>query len=120
MAKLFKWFNLDEFESPDEAGSGEKMDLNFVSLLDSMREQAGIEFHINSGYRTAYWNSRVGGKANSAHLRGLAADIRCRNNHERFLIVKAALDHGITRIETSGRTWVHVDADPTLPQEIIF
>lgn len=47
-----------------------------TELLDPLREGIGMPIRVNSGYRTPEHNRRVGGVANSDHLRGLAADIR--------------------------------------------
>lgn len=37
---------------------------------------------VNSGFRTPLVNSAVGGSRTSAHLKGLAADITCRNRND--------------------------------------
>lgn len=58
-------FELSEFDSPDEIGSGKYMDENFLSRLDDARGIAGIPFTINSGFRTKSRNAYVGGKNNS-------------------------------------------------------
>ena len=39
------------------------------------REAGGKSIRINSGYRSPYWNGKVGGATNSQHLYGKAADI---------------------------------------------
>ena len=46
-------FTFEEFDSPDYPGSGEKfMDREFLDCLDEARDIAGVQFKINSGYRT--------------------------------------------------------------------
>ena len=55
----------------------------------------------------------------SAHTRGLAADIRCNAGATRMKIVRAALALGITRIGI-GSSFVHVDIDRSLPQDTIW
>ena len=70
-----KYFKLSEFDSPDEVGSGKKMDSKFLEKLDYARHNAEIPFKINSGYRTQEWNMKVGGRFGSSHKKGLAADI---------------------------------------------
>ena len=55
-----KYFSLDEFDSPDEAGSGSKMCCKFLKKLDKIREDFGSPLHINSGYRTKLHNAVVG------------------------------------------------------------
>lgn len=44
-------------------------------FLDSVREEYGYPIKVNSGFRSAEVNAKVGGVKNSAHLEGLAADI---------------------------------------------
>ena len=44
-------------------------------FLDSVREEYGHPIRVNSGFRSAEVNAKVGGAKNSAHLEGLAADI---------------------------------------------
>ena len=105
-----KWFNYSEFDSPDEPGSGNNMDVDFLDMLDKAREFAGIPFVITSGYRTQAHNRQVGGKADSSHLQGCAADIACGTSRDRFLIVTALLHAGFDRIGIAG-DFVHVDCD---------
>ena len=45
-------FELNEFDSPDDKGSGKYMDESFLSMLDDARGIAGIPFIINSGFRS--------------------------------------------------------------------
>lgn len=96
-----------------------KLDKKLVDMLDKAREIAGIPFVITSGFRTPEHNARVGGEPNSAHLRGLAADLRCRNSEERFAIVNALLKVGFNRIGI-GSSFIHCDIDPTLPQNVMW
>ena len=114
-----KYFNIDEFDSPDEPGSGQFMDDEFLEMLDNARHMAGIPFIINSGYRTKEHNRSVGGKKNSAHLDGFAADISATTSRERMWIVGALLEAGFNRIGI-GRTFIHVDNDPHKPEEVMW
>ena len=45
-------FELNEFDSPDDQGSGKYMDESFLSMLDDARGIASIPFVINSGFRS--------------------------------------------------------------------
>lgn len=114
-----KYFNIDEFDSPDEPGSGQYMDDDFLEMLDRARDFAGVPFVINSGYRTKAHNTKVGGTKNSAHLDGFAADIRCNASRERMYIVGALLEAGFNRIGI-GNGFIHVDNDPTKPEDVIW
>ena len=44
-------------------------------LLSAIRRKYGGPIHINSAYRTHAYNVSIGGKPNSAHLWGMAADV---------------------------------------------
>lgn len=114
-----RYFNIEEFDSPDEPGSGQYMDNDFLEMLDKARHFAGIPFVINSGYRTKAHNREVGGLPNSAHLDGFAADIRCRGSQERIYIVGALLEAGFNRIGI-GANFIHADNDPTKPEDVMW
>lgn len=108
-----------EFDSPDQPGSGALMDLAFVARLDALREACGVPLTVTSGYRTEAHNAQVGGVPASAHCRGLAADLRARSSRERFAIARQALALGFQRIGIA-KTFVHLDADEALPQEVLW
>ena len=112
-------FNINEFDSPDVKGSGEKMNKCFLEMLDNARDIAGIPFSINSGYRTLEQNSKVGGVNSSSHTKGLAVDIACKDSRGRFLIVSALKDAGFTRIGISD-SFIHVDSDSDKAQDVIW
>ena len=90
-----------------------------VSLLDSAREIAGITFVITCGWRSAEYNTSIGGAPNSAHTRGLAVDLSCRDSATRFRMVPALYQAGFKRIELAP--WhIHVDCDETLAQNVLW
>ena len=109
-----RYFKASEFDSPDAPGSGSKMSLPFVYRLDAIRDMIGRPLHINSGYRTPAHNKAVGGVADSAHTKGVAADIRVLDSEMRAMVVRAAIKAGFTRIGI-GKGIVHLDGDTTLP-----
>jgi zinc D-Ala-D-Ala carboxypeptidase len=119
MNSPFKYFTWSEFDSPDQPGSGKQMNPEFIRKLDAIREAVGFPLIVNSGYRTPAHNAEVGGKSNSAHLRGYAADIRAFTDAQKRAIAKAAIAQGITRIGWA-RTYIHLDMDPTLPQRVVW
>ena len=47
-----------------------------VMALEALREEIGLPIIVNSAYRCGPHNAKVGGAANSQHMRGMAADIR--------------------------------------------
>ena len=109
-----KHFKLSEFDSPDQRGSGVLMSQEFLRLLDSARDGAGIPFRITSGYRTTLRNQQVGGVENSSHLKGVACDIAVTSNRNRIIIIASLLDVGIQRIGVHD-TFVHCDIDIDKP-----
>jgi zinc D-Ala-D-Ala carboxypeptidase len=118
-------FELSEFDSPDEVGSGKIMDSNFLAMLDDARGIAGIPFTITSGVRTPSWNARVGGvqpslkSKGSSHLFGYAADIAAPTSREKYLIVDSLLKSGFNRIGI-GESFIHVDNDPDKDEDVIW
>lgn len=110
-------FQLSEFDSPDEEGSGKYMDESFLSMLDDARGIAGISFTINSGFRTKSHNAYVGGKEKSSHQYGYAADIHCTDSRSRFIIIDALIKAGFSRIGIA-KSFIHVDNDPDKDRDV--
>lgn len=103
------FFKFEEFDSPDEPGSGEKyISRELVEKLNKIRVDYGMQMRVNSGYRSEAHNAKVGGVKNSQHRKGTAADIHCPWPKLQDNLVKLALEHGIRGI---GRynTFVHLD-----------
>ncbi len=109
---LMRHFDIREFDSPDQPGSGVRMKIKFLQLLDAARDEAGIPFRVNSGYRTIEHNAAVGGVPDSAHTRGWAADIAARTLEQKIRIVRAARSVGFNRFGIYD-TFVHLDCDPS-------
>ncbi|MBF0516964.1 MAG: peptidase M15, partial [Nitrospirae bacterium] len=77
------------------------------------------ELKITSGCRCVSHNKAVGGKSDSAHLKGLAVDIAIDNSHERYLVTKAAITAGIERLGI-GTSLIHLDIDKDKQQEVVW
>jgi len=114
-----KYFNYSEFDSPDEVGSGKKMNPKLLIMLDRVRDKFDKPMYITSGYRTVEHNTKVGGKENSSHLRGLAVDIACKTSVDRFDLINCLLDVGFNRIGIAG-TFIHVDIDSEKAPNVIW
>lgn len=56
-----------------------KIDDKVVELCKKIEQAAGMPLTVNSGYRCETHNRAVGGKPNSEHTNGRAADITCGN-----------------------------------------
>jgi hypothetical protein len=114
-----KYFSDKEFKNCSPSCSINDMDKEFMDKLDILREKAGIPLVITSAYRSREWDLSKGRSGNGAHTKGVAVDIRCNNSHNRFLILKACLEIGFKRIGIAN-TFIHVDDDSSLPQEVIW
>ena len=90
-----------------------------IHLLNKVREAYGKPMVVNSGYRCKKHNKKVGGKKNSAHLRGTAADIKCTNSAIRYSIIKYAFEVGFKRIGIYDK-FIHLDVDGELPLEVLW
>lgn len=116
----FKYFKYSEFDSPDEPGSGEKyMCETLIQMLDEVRKEYGKPMRINSGYRSKSQNLMVGGKKDSSHLRGYAADISVKNSVDRFHLIWLFMKYNFRRVGVA-KTFIHVDVDPDKPQEVMW
>mgnify|MGYP003627873076 FL=1 len=104
-------FDICEFDSPDEKGSGSRMQPSTLQMLDDARGIAGIPFKINSGFRTKEKNLKIGGVRDSAHLYGYAADIHCTDSTRRAIIIDALRKAGFKRLGVAN-TFIHCDNDP--------
>lgn len=113
-----KYFNISEFDSPDQPGSGAYMNPDFLKKLDKAREKAGIPFRINSGYRTEAHNRKVGGVNDSAHLKGLAVDIST-TPETKEIIYNSLKSVGFVRFGIGGN-FIHVDDDLTKPNPAVW
>ena len=114
-----KYFKVSEFDSPDEPGSGYKMDKQFLMKLDYARGIAGIPFKITSGFRTKARNQLVSGRVGSSHLKGLAVDIAYYGSRERYLILQSLMQVGITRFGI-GKGFIHCDVDKSKDPDVIW
>lgn len=116
---MAKYFTEREFTRCSPSCSMDDMDIEFMGLLDELREKAGIPLVLNCAYRSKEYDKSKGRSGNSAHTRGKAVDIRCNDSTNRFKIIKAAFELGISRIGI-GNGFIHIDNDDTLPQNVIW
>jgi uncharacterized protein YcbK (DUF882 family) len=88
-------------------------------MLTDLESMVGDELEYTSGYRCEECNAAVKGSKNSAHLRGLAVDIRCVTSLLRHSILSAAFLFGVKRIGVA-KTFIHLDVDKSLPQYVVW
>ena len=117
LGDLTKNFSRKEFICPCCGKSAISMRL--VNLLQDMREVVG-PICIDSGFRCEKYNSDslVGGMENSAHLRGLAVDVRVLTSSMRYDLLCMIP----SRFRRFGvyKTWIHVDIDESLDQDVMW
>ncbi len=116
---MVKYFKNAEFQRCDPPCTIDDMKPELLARLDELRERCGFPLIINCAYRSPVWDKSKGRSGNSAHTRGLAVDIKCLASSTRFKIVSNAMLLGFTRIGI-GKSFVHLDIDPTLPQGVMF
>ena len=114
-----KYFSYDEFDSPDELGSGKHMDHDLLVMIDRARALYGKPIVVTSGFRTESHNEKVGGVSSSSHLKGLAIDVACIRSKDRFKMLTALLEVGFNRIGVAS-TFIHVDVDKNKSQNVIW
>lgn len=85
----------------------DKMNTDFLELLDNLRECVSEPLHINSSYRSKTYNDLIGGSKNSQHLTGNAVDLHCDNGTLRLKIIENALAIGLT--VGIAKNFVHID-----------
>ena len=102
-------FEISEFDSPDEPGSGNRMQETTLRMLDDARSIAGIPFRINSGFRSKSHNAYIGGSKHSSHCYGYAVDIHCTDSRSRSVIIDS--------LRTAGKQVSHSLYDAPSPNE---
>lgn len=103
-----------KYFSPAEVAQW-KLKPELFLLLDKARGLAGVPFIITSGLRSVSQNASVGGKPNSAHLKGLAVDLLCTDNLKRTVMIKGVLQSGPVFLEIA-KAHLHIDLDATIHQ----
>lgn len=76
-------------------------------------------FVISSAYRSKEYEKSRGRSGTSSHCKGLAVDIVCCSNAERFQLVESALAAGFTRIGIA-KNFIHLDLDTDKNQKRIW
>ena len=130
--KLLKYFTEDEFRRssfclPSEATLAAQIQQDPLSLLDwptlkkldQTREFAGCPFKITCSFRSRAWDLSKGRSGTGAHPQGYAVDVEARTDHRRFLILRAAILCGWTRIGVA-KTYIHLDNAPGLTRQVVW
>jgi zinc D-Ala-D-Ala carboxypeptidase len=105
-----RYFSAEEIEG---------LSLQLVDMLDHARGLAKVPFRITSGFRTPEQNRAADGVWDSAHTRGLAVDLACFDSRARLRMISGLIMAGFIRIGVYSRH-LHIDIDPTLPQDVLW
>lgn len=110
-----KYFKAKEFACKCGCGYADP-DPRLLDTLDAIREYVGRPIIVNSGCRCQKHNDspKVGGVKGSQHVKGKAADIRCREMTAGTLWQKIRELHGMGKLPKLGGLgryddFVHVD-----------
>ena len=118
MAKS-KYFSEGEFARCTPPCKRDDMAQAFLNVMDAIREKAGIPLVINCAYRSVAHEKKQGRAGTSAHTYGLAVDIRCGSDANRWKIIKAAIECGVTRIGVSS-SFIHIDISAKHTQCVVW
>lgn len=84
-----RWPNFSEDEFKCRCCGVARMDPDFLSNLQAIRDQVG-PMQINSGYRCSQYNARISSTGNfGPHTTGKAADISCSGQKAHAIMVSA-------------------------------
>lgn len=100
-------FILDEFRCPCCRDVRHDSALALAKRLQMVRDVYG-PIRIVSGFRCPRQNEHVGGKMFSQHLAGLAADIACTDDANRYRLLKLLIDFHLPRLGI-GKEFIHAD-----------
>ena len=113
-----KYFTLGEFEHSNTAdyfGINNKISDDVIMQnseytlwrLDQIRSAYGKPIIITSGYRCPELNRKVGGKKNSQHLSGQAADLKWDEDLLQFILSGWSFDQLIEE-HNKYTKWIHI------------
>lgn len=112
-----KYEGLEHFRAWEFGPHAERMQSAFLLKLDRARALAGIPFYVSSAWRD---------DPDGPHGEGYGVDIRIEpfatgvsKSRARYLIVKAALEVGISRIGVYDQH-VHLDIDPDEDPDVLW
>ncbi len=92
----------------------ERMEPEFLTLLDELRRRCGFPLHITSGYRSPVHPIEAAKSVPGTHAQGIAADIRYSNGSQLYALLSNAFDLGFKGIGVA-EGFVHVDTRGTTP-----
>ena len=116
-------FTFNEMIKTDTGFDNTPNDMNVIKnlvrlteFLQVIRDELHLPIIVTSGYRSKEVNAQVGGVASSYHVKGLAADIKCKDMDKLLMILREHLfecDQIGIYYNNTEQLWFHVG----LPEE---
>jgi uncharacterized protein YcbK (DUF882 family) len=107
-----KYFKLKDFNC-QETGEN-KMNIEFLDMLDSLRDVCGFPFVVTSGYRSPSHSIEKVKINPGTHAKGIATDIKITNGGDRYTVVQEAIKAGFTGIGIA-KDFIHLDIRTSTP-----
>jgi len=117
LSEKTKYFSYTEFICP--CCKNVKIDSKIIDIVIQLRDYLQRPIIISSAYRCPKHNREVGGKPNSAHLKGKALDIVVEDSHTRYKVIQFLINNNISRFGIAKK-FIHFDIDETLPQNVCW
>lgn len=117
MTKFAKYFTEQEFAC--KCCGQIIIHADLVSRLDLLRGLYGRPLRITSGYRCSERNRAVGGKSDSAHMMGKAADIAA-GSEEKFDLLGLIIRERLFQRIGISKEFLHVDIDSDKAQRVVW
>jgi hypothetical protein len=97
------------------------VDGELLGKLNKTRYYYGHPIHVNSGFRCKKHNKKSGGKSTSSHLKGMAADLRCKGSRNRYHLLSSLIAAKFNRIGINDKKgFIHVDIDKEKDPDVIW
>lgn len=92
-----------------------------ATSMEQVRKLLGHPITVNSGFRSAAVNKRVGGSPTSAHAQGFAVDFVCPAFGDPMAICRAIAASGIKfdQLIMEHNRWVHLSFDPRMRGQVL-
>lgn len=85
--------------------------VRLAEFLQTIRNELHLPVIVTSGYRSKEVNERVGGVSSSYHVKGLAADIKCKDMDKLLAVLREHLmtiDQIGIYFNNYEQLWIHV------------
>lgn len=113
----YKHFSKVEFDCKHTGNND--MQHEFMVVLEHIRSLHGLPMRITSGFRDPSHPVESKKSNRGEHTYGYACDVSCATSTERYSLIKACIECGVSRLGVSGN-FLHIGTDPSFPQNVIW